>query len=206
MPGTVAFVPRIGLGVYQLRGEDCFRACVAALEARYRHIDTAQLYGNEAEVGRVTKKYLLQQQQSQTNETAPAKREDIFWTRRPRWVARTAARRRRTAARRAADRDGYYVDLLLVHRPVEKLRELWAALERLRSEGKVKAVGVSNFGIEALEEMRAYAGFIDRWTQLHPWCQQRRLVDYCRAHSIVVQADSPLARGERMANPVLGPS
>ncbi|TID02362.1 putative oxidoreductase [Colletotrichum higginsianum] len=164
----MAFVPRIGLGVYQLRGEDCFRACVAALEARYRHIDTAQLYGNEAEVGRVTKKYLLQQQQSQTNETAPAKRGHILdettkMGRTDGGAEKTYRSAPRSVWRVAGDdgdrdRDGYYVDLLLVHRPVEKLRELWAALERLRSEGKVKAVGVSNFGIEALEEMRAYAG------------------------------------------------
>lgn len=171
LPGTVAFVPRIGLGMYQLRGEDCFRACVAALEARYRHIDTAQLYGDEAEVGRVTKKYLLQQQQSQTNETAPVKREDIFWTTKMGRTDGGAEKTYRSAprsVRRVAgddgdrDRDGYYVDLLLVHRPVEKLRELWAALERLRSEGKVKAVGASNFGIEELEEMRAYAGLPGR--------------------------------------------
>ncbi|WQF75877.1 Putative aldo-keto reductase, NADP-dependent oxidoreductase domain-containing protein [Colletotrichum destructivum] len=114
-----AFVPRIGLGVYQLRGEDCFRACVAALEAGYRPIDTAQLYGNEAEVGWATKKS-LQQQQSQFNEKAPVKREDILWTTKmgrtdggAEQTYRSALRSVRRVAGDDGDRgrDGYYVDL-----------------------------------------------------------------------------------------------
>ncbi|TQN68968.1 putative oxidoreductase [Colletotrichum shisoi] len=96
-----ASVPRIGLGVYQLRGEDFFRAFVAAVEAGYRHIDTAQLYGNEVEVGRATTKY-LQQQQSQSNETAPVKREDILWTTK---MGRTDGGAEKTYPQRAAQRE-----------------------------------------------------------------------------------------------------
>ncbi|KDN68382.1 putative 2,5-diketo-D-gluconic acid reductase B [Colletotrichum sublineola] len=183
LPGTTATMPRVGLGVYQLRGEECYRACLAALEAGYRHIDTAQLYGNETEVGRAVKQY-LQQQRSQTDGTAPTKREDIFLTTKiGRWNG-GAGRTYRSALRsvqRVAGDDNHddvngdrYVDLFLVHRPVEERRELWAALGRLRSEGRI-----------------------------HPWCQQRELVEYCHAHGIVVQAYSPLARGRRMADPVL---
>ncbi|KAK1956001.1 Aldo/keto reductase [Colletotrichum sublineola] len=214
-------MPRVGLGVYQLRGEECYRACLAALEAGYRHIDTAQLYGNETEVGRAVKQY-LQQQRSQTDGTAPTKREDIFLTTKiGRWNG-GAGRTYRSALRsvqRVAGDDNHddvngdrYVDLFLVHRPVEERRELWAALGRLRSEGRVRAVGVSNFGVGALEEMKAYAGVwppcvnqieVNLPLLIHPWCQQRELVEYCHAHGIVVQAYSPLARGRRMADPVL---
>ncbi|KAK2000942.1 Aldo/keto reductase [Colletotrichum falcatum] len=219
LPGTRATMPRVGLGVYQLRGDECLQACLAALEAGYQHIDTAQLYGNEAEVGRAVKQYLQQQQQrSQTDGIAPTKREDIFLTtkigRRDGGAERTYRSMLRSVQRVAGgDDDGNddvngdgYVDLLLVHRPVEGRRELWAALERLRFEGRARAVGVSNFGVGALEEMRAYAGV---WPpcvnqiEIHPWCQQRELVGYCRAHDIVVQAYSPLARGRRMADPML---
>ncbi|KZL65105.1 alcohol dehydrogenase [Colletotrichum tofieldiae] len=208
LPGTGASMPRIGLGVYQLRGGECFRACLAALEAGYRHIDTAQLYGNEAEVGRAVRQYL--RQQPQTEGTTPAKREDLFLTtkvgRSDGGAEKTYRSALRGVRRVAGDGEDGYVDLVLVHRPVETRRELWAALERLESEGRARAVGVSNFGVGALEEMRAYAGV---WppcvnqVEVHPWCQQRRLVEYCRAHGIVVQAYSPLARGRRMADPVL---
>ncbi|GJC90516.1 putative oxidoreductase C2F3.05c [Colletotrichum liriopes] len=208
LPGTGASMPRIGLGVYQLRGGECFRACLAALEAGYRHIDTAQLYGNEAEVGRAVRQYL--RQQPQTEGATPAKREDLFLTtkigRSDDGAEKTYRSALRGVRRVAGDDEDGYVDLVLVHRPVETRRELWAALERLESEGRARAVGVSNFGVGALEEMRAYAGV---WppcvnqVEVHPWCQQRRLVEYCRAHGIVVQAYSPLARGRRMADPVL---
>lgn len=150
LAGTAAAMPRVGLGVYQLRGEDCARACLAALEAGYRHIDTAQLYGNEADVGRALQEWLGR---------TGAGRGELFLTTKIGRCEGSAEKTYRSALRsvqRVAG-EGGYVDLFLVHRPVERRREIWAALERLVDEGRVRAVGVSNFRAGELEEMRAYA-------------------------------------------------
>nr|XP_036584851.1 putative aldo/keto reductase [Colletotrichum truncatum]KAF6794501.1 putative aldo/keto reductase [Colletotrichum truncatum] len=199
LPGTSVAVPRIGLGVYQLRGEECTSACLAALEAGYRHFDTAQLYGNEAEVGRAVRDYLAQ---------ANLERQDIHVTTKIGRYSGDAGKTYRSALRsveRIAGVDGF-VDLFLVHRPVEKRKEMWLALERLLEEGRTRAIGVSNFRIEHLEEMKGYARVwppVVNQIEIHPWCQQRELVEYCRRHGIVVQAYSPLARGHKMSDPVL---
>ncbi|KAL0931640.1 alcohol dehydrogenase [Colletotrichum truncatum] len=170
LPGTSVAVPRIGLGVYQLRGEECTSACLAALEAGYRHFDTAQLYGNEAEVGRAVRDYLAQ---------ANLERQDIHVTTKIGRYSGDAGKTYRSALRsveRIAGVDGF-VDLFLVHRPVEKRKEMWLALERLLEEGRTRAIGVSNFRIEHLEEMKGYARVwppvVNQIEVLVRWCLQK---------------------------------
>ncbi|KAK1462847.1 hypothetical protein CMEL01_13958 [Colletotrichum melonis] len=101
---------------------------------------------------------------------------------------------------------GGYVDLILVHRPVARWRDIWSVLGRFVREGRARVLGVSNFVIGALEEMKkGCEGVLPCVNQieLNPWCQQRELVAYCQQNDIVVQAYSPLARGQRWADPVL---
>ncbi|KAF4816909.1 putative oxidoreductase [Colletotrichum tropicale] len=197
--GTNIHLPRLGFGVYQLRAQDCADACLAALNCGYRQIDSAQLYGNEADVGRSLQRYL---------EQAKAQREGLFITTK---VGRHEGSVEKTyrsmlrSVRRIAGEDGY-VDLFLVHRPIQRRKEVWVALERLLEEGKTRAIGVSNFRAEHLEEMKDYAKVwppVVNQIEIHPWCQQRELVTYCQKNGILVQAYSPLARGQRMSDPAL---
>ncbi|KAJ0281161.1 hypothetical protein CBS470a_008391 [Colletotrichum nupharicola] len=142
------------------------------------------LYGNEADVGRSLQQYL---------EQAKAQREDLFLTTK---VGRHEGSVEKTyrsvlrSVRRIAGEDGY-VDLFLVHRPIQRREEVWVALERLLEEGKTRAIGVSNFRAEHLEEMKGYAKV---WPPV---------VNQIEKNGILVQAYSPLARGQRMSDPVL---
>ncbi|KAL8948753.1 MAG: hypothetical protein Q9222_005092 [Ikaeria aurantiellina] len=107
------------------------------------------------------------------------------------------------------ENDEGYVDLFLIHSPncgSEKRKEMWLALERLVKEGKVRSIGVSNFGIGHVEEMKSYATI---WPpqvnqiELHPYSQQRATVSYCQSHNIIIQAYCPLVRNTMAHEPTL---
>ncbi|KAH0443305.1 aldo/keto reductase [Colletotrichum camelliae] len=184
LPETDNQLPRLGFGVYQLRGQDCADACLAALKCGYRQIDSAQLYGNEADVGRSLRQFL---------EQAKVRREDLFITTKIGRHEGSVEKTYRSAlrsVRRIAGEDGY-VDLFLVHRPIQRREEVWVALERLLGEGKTRAIGVSNFRAEHLEDMKGYAKV---WPPV---------VNQIEKNGILVQAYSPLARGQRMSDPKL---
>ncbi|RSL90465.1 hypothetical protein CEP51_000723 [Fusarium floridanum] len=197
-------IPRIGFGVYKIRGPACTTAVIEALSAGYRHIDSAALYRNEQHVRTAV-------------EQSSVDRKDVFLTTK---VGSPTAKKSRASDEdgvyrevvdsvdRIAGEDGY-VDLLLIHvpGPSRSHREkLWAAMERLRNEGRAKNIGVSNFRVRHLEEMREYA---TDWPpsvnqiELHPWCQQRDVVTYCQTHGITVEAYSPLATGTRLDDPTV---
>ncbi|KAM9879069.1 alcohol dehydrogenase [Verticillium dahliae] len=160
LPGTDTAIPRLGFGVYQTPRSACKQACLSALTVGYRHIDSAQLYANEAEVGHALQASRLPR--AAVFLTTKIHRKDGSAARTLRSVR--ASVRRMTGCDDEGDGDGEtappYVDLVLVHRPCRERRALWRALETVQGEGAARAVGVSNFGIEQLEEMRVYAG---RW-------------------------------------------
>jgi diketogulonate reductase-like aldo/keto reductase len=144
-------IPVLGFGVYEIDRRDCKEACISAISAGYRLIDTAQLYQNEEEVG-----VALQQ--------CGLPREEIFVStkiRYPRLGKGKTYLRALQSVQKIDPREHGYVDLFLIHSPhVLKPRdrkELWLALERLHEEGKAKAIGVSNYKPEHLEEMKEYA-------------------------------------------------
>ncbi|KAK9773188.1 hypothetical protein SCAR479_10105 [Seiridium cardinale] len=188
-------MPVIGFGVYQIDRPDTAGACLRAITAGYRHIDTAQLYQNEAEVGEALKKCNLP-------------REDIFVTtkiRYPRLGKGKTYLRALQSVKKMDPREDGYVDLFLIHTPyginAKDRKEMWLALEKLHEVGKAKEIGVSNFAPEHLEEMR---GAVSAHTiKLHPWTQQRETVEYCNEHGIILEAFSPLARGRRWDDAVV---
>ncbi|KAI9871971.1 MAG: hypothetical protein M1823_008299, partial [Watsoniomyces obsoletus] len=105
--------------------------------------------------------------------------------------------------------DKGYVDLFLIHSPNagnKARKEMWLALEKLHDEGKAKSIGVSNFGIGHINEMKDYAKV---WPphvnqiELHPWCQQKEIVKYCEDNATIVEAYSPLVRNYKANDPTL---
>jgi diketogulonate reductase-like aldo/keto reductase len=143
-------IPRLGFGVYQSSTSQCVQSCLNALQAGYRHIDTAQFYANEAEVGKAVRDFGI-------------KRSDVFLTTKilsaSGSVQKSYEKCLASVEKIDSGTDGY-VDLFLVHSPnsgKEKRKEMWLALERLYDEGKVKSIGVSNYGVGHIEEMKSYA-------------------------------------------------
>lgn len=144
-------MPVLGFGVYQIDRPNTEAACLHAISAGYRHIDTAQIYHNEEQVG-----IALQQ--------CNVPRDEIFVTtkvRYPRVGKGKTLLRLLQSVQKIDPRDNGYVDLFLIHSPYalkpKERKELWLALETLHRDGKAKAIGVSNFTAEHLDEIRAYA-------------------------------------------------
>jgi len=186
-------MPILGLGVFQSRpGAETRAAVAAALELGYRHVDTARVYGNERDVAAAI-------------EASGIPRREVFVTTKL-WNADQGY----DAALRAFDaseaRLGGPPDLYLLHFPVEGARrDSWRALARLREEGRVRAIGVSNYTIRHLEELLSESGVAPAVNQveLHPFLFQRELLAYCRSKGIQLEAYAPLVKGQRMDHPVL---
>jgi diketogulonate reductase-like aldo/keto reductase len=185
-------IPRLGLGVYLSKpGKITFDAVIWAMEAGYRHIDTAKAYRNEGDVGKAIKE-------------SGIKREEIFVTTKL-WNEDQGFESTLKAFDNSLDDLGLdYVDLYLIHWPVEQKRtESWRALEKIYNEGRAKAIGVSNYTIKHLKEMDDYAEVkpVINQVEFHPFLFQENLLDYCRFREIQLEAYSPLARAEKLDDP-----
>jgi diketogulonate reductase-like aldo/keto reductase len=179
-------VPAIGLGTWRMTGETCRRAVGEALELGYRHVDTAQMYGNERAVGAAIA-------------AADVDREEVFLTTKLALSNRTAegvVRSTRASLNRLRTE---YVDLLLIHQPHPTVAdaETLDAMGKLVDEGLVRHVGVSNFSVDRLQRAReaSPAPILTNQVQYHPFWDQTELLDYCRIHDLVLTAYSPLAHG-----------
>lgn len=183
-------VPKIGFGTYQMEGEECAQAVRTALEAGYRHVDTAMAYENESVIGDVIAE-------------SEVDREDIFLTTKVKGYREMLTYDRFLAeAERCLDRLGTdYVDLLLVHwwQRDGDMEGVFRALDELVADGKVRHVGVSNFSVELLERARdvAETPILTNQIEYHPYFTDIHgdMVEYCQAHDILVTAYSPLAQG-----------
>ena len=185
-------IPALGLGVWKTRsGKDCENAVRAALDFGYRHIDTARIYGNEADVGRAVKESGID-------------REKIFITTKLWNTDQSNAASALEKSLSALDTD--YIDLFLIHFPVQKSRQLaWESLEQLKATGKIRSIGVSNYTISHLQELKGYAKEMPVVNQVefHPYLFQKDLLAKCQAEKIVLEAYSPLAHGEKLQDKTL---
>lgn len=187
-------MPQLGLGTYQSGpGRETRQAVIAALEAGYRLVDTASMYGNEADVGAAIRE-------------SGVPREQVFVTSKL-WNDEHGHERALRACRETLRRLGMsYLDLYLIHWPDGGLlKETWLALERLQAEGLVRAIGVSNYTISHLEEMLGYAQVPPAVNQVefHPFMYRRGLLQWTRERDIALEAYRPLVRARKMHEPTL---
>ena len=179
-------VPTLGLGTWRTTGPACRRTIETALELGYRHVDTAQKYGNEREVGVALS-------------AAEVPREEVFLTTKV-WAGNARYDDVIESTHESLDRLGVdYVDLLLIHwpNPLVDVEQTMAAMNDLHAEGVVRAIGVSNFSVHQLEAARraSDAPLFTNQVQFHPFQPQRELLAHCQTEGILLTAYSPLAHG-----------
>jgi diketogulonate reductase-like aldo/keto reductase len=150
LPNSAVKIPQLGFGVYLSNDKQCVTSCLAALKAGYRHIDTAQFYGNEKEVGEAVRQSGL-------------KRESVFITTKI-WSAKGSPEKTYQSlldsVKTIEGTDDGAVDLFLIHQAhggKAARKEMWLALEKLLAAGKARSIGVSNYGVGHIEEMKEYA-------------------------------------------------
>ena len=182
-------IPQLGLGVYQSPpGKITVHTAKYALELGYRHIDTAKIYGNEADIGIAVKESGID-------------REEIFITTKL-WNTDQGYDKALRAFENSLQRLGLsYVDLYLIHWPVqEKIIETWKAMIKILKDGKSRAIGVSNYSIDELKETIQVSDIIPAVNQVefHPFLYQKDLLDFCKSNRIQVESYSPLTRGKKL--------
>ena len=181
-------IPQLGFGVYQIDPENTRKATLDALEVGYRHIDTAEMYGNEKEVGQAVR-------------DSGIDRSDIFVTSKLNngFHAPDAVTSAFDGTIDALGID--YVDLFLIHWPLPTIGdfvETWKAMEGLYAGGRVKAIGVSNFQTHHLQRLFDEADIVPAVNQIeiHPYLTQDELREFDAAHGIATEAWSPIAQGK----------
>eukprot|EP00357_Protocruzia_adherens_P003104 CAMPEP_0114994536 /NCGR_PEP_ID=MMETSP0216-20121206/13194_1 /TAXON_ID=223996 /ORGANISM="Protocruzia adherens, Strain Boccale" /LENGTH=307 /DNA_ID=CAMNT_0002358409 /DNA_START=32 /DNA_END=955 /DNA_ORIENTATION=- len=203
-------IPQIALGTWQSRDDDVEKAVVAAIDAGYRAIDTAPVYGNEPSIGKALKECF---------ESGKVTREEIFITTKVWSNNKRAADVRKSCQKSLEDLGLDYIDLLHIHWPwcgdinfAEKkmdmeyvpLSETWGAFEQLVEDGLVKNIGLSNFNVQLILDLVSYAKIKPAVLQveIHPYYPQTDLVNWCATQRILVEAYCPLGLGSVPGAPV----
>ena len=180
-------IPQLGYGVYKVKDSETYHAVTHAINAGYRSIDTAQFYQNEKEVGKAISE-------------SGIPREDFFITTKV-WNSHQGHHKTMQAFNESLEKlKVEYLDLYLIHWPVpslDKYIETYQTLESLYKEGRVKAIGVSNFHIEHLERLMEYCEVkpVLNQVECHPYLPQKELKTFCKEHNIYIECWSPLYRG-----------
>lgn len=195
-------IPAVGFGTYKIQeGQECIDAVKYALQHNYRHIDTAAVYENEKSVGIALRESKIP-------------REELFITTKV-WNTERGYEKTLKAFDASMERLGLeYLDLYLIHWPANEKQfsnaaelnaETWRALETLYLNGKIRAIGVSNFLVHHLEELFKTVTIKPMVNQIeyHPGYTQADTVGFCKQHNILVEAWSPLGRGRVLENPIL---
>jgi 2,5-diketo-D-gluconate reductase A len=182
-------IPQLGFGVFQIEPENTAEAVGAALEVGYRHIDTAEMYGNEKEVGEAIRASGLD-------------RGDVFITSKLNNGFHEPQDASEAFDRTLSDLGFDYVDLFLIHWPLPTLYNgdfvsTWKTLEEFHRDGRARSIGVSNFQIEHLETLAAETDTVPAVNQIeaHPYFINDAVREYGREHGIVTEAWSPIAQG-----------
>ncbi|WP_248734143.1 aldo/keto reductase [Neobacillus rhizosphaerae] len=187
-------MPWFGLGVYKVQeGEEALQSVKSAIKAGYRSIDTAALYENEDSVGQAIKE-------------SGVPREELFITTKV-WNSDQRNDSVLEAFETSLVKLGLdYVDLYLVHWPVKgKYKQTWKVLEKLYKDGRIRAIGVSNFNINHLEDLMSVAEIkpMVNQVELHPLLAQSELRNFCKKQEIQIEAWAPLGQGRLLEHPVL---
>ena len=190
-------IPQLGFGVFQIEPDDTAEAVARALDVGYRHIDTAEMYGNEREVGEAVRASGLD-------------RSDVYVT-----SKLNNSYHRPDDARRAFERTlqelGFdHVDLFLIHWPLPTLYEgdyvsTWRTLEDFKADGRARSIGVSNFQVDHLERLAGETDVVPAVNQieLHPYLVNEEVRTYGESHGIATEAWSPIAQGQVLDDPTV---
>lgn len=182
---TKATIPLLGFGTWKLTGQEAYDAVLEALKIGYRHIDTAAVYGNEEEVGRAIK-------------DSEVPRSDLFITTK---LWNDDHGQVNEAFQTSLKKLGLdYVDLYLMHWPVETRLKSYKIMEEFYKDSRAKAIGVSNFTVRHLEELLTQTDITPAVNQVefNPFLNQTDLLIYCRDNSIAIEAYSPLTHANKL--------
>jgi len=192
-------IPIMGLGVFQTPPDVTEKVVLKALDIGYRHVDCAKVYQNEGPCGEAMRRCSLD-------------RSKIFFTTKIPRTEMGYENAKNAISSSLLETKLDYIDLVLIHAPFggKEAREgTWRALVEAQREGKVRSIGVSNFGVHHLDELEAYintgvGGHIDIGQyEIHPWCPRDDIVGWLQKRGVVIEAYSPLVRAKRMNEPVL---
>jgi len=191
-------IPQLGFGVYQIGPEVTAEAVSEAIRIGYRHIDTAEMYGNEKEVGEAVRASGLD-------------RGDVFVTSKLSNAFHEPDDARRAFDESLSDLGFDYVDLFLIHWPLPTAYDgdyvsTWKTLEEFKGDGRARSIGVSNFQVEHLERLAAETGTVPAVNQIevHPYLTNEAVRAYGREHGIATEAWSPIAQGAVLDDPAIG--